>query len=127
MFFMSKQYWVYAILLGVTVGFIVASVMSFLGWRLNPSGIYHSDLGTNWRFVWDTWISWFMPVFVVGSAVSIPALINHRKLKKHNVHQKKSLATCGESHYRPHLDSSTSIDHNLPSARIVRYSVFNCP
>ncbi len=74
MFFMTKKYWVYALLLGVTVGFIVASVMSFLDWRLNPSGIFHSDLGTNWRFVWDTWISWFMPVFVVGSAVSIPAL-----------------------------------------------------
>ena len=74
MFFMTKKYWVYALLLGVTVGFIVASVMSFLDWRLNPSGIFHSDLGTNWRFVWDTWISWFIPVFAVGSAVSIPTL-----------------------------------------------------
>ncbi len=70
---MTKKYWVYALLLGVTVGFIVASVMSFLDWRLNPSGIFHSDLGTDWRVVWDTWISWFIPVFVVGSTVSVPA------------------------------------------------------
>ncbi len=60
-------------LLGVTVGFVVASVMSFLDWRLNPNGIFHSGLGTNWRFVLDTWISWFIPVCVLGSAVSIPA------------------------------------------------------
>ena len=75
MFLMSKKHWAYAILLGVTVGFMVASVMSYLGWRLNPSGIYHSDLGTNWRFVWDTWISWFLPVSVVASVVSVPALL----------------------------------------------------
>ncbi len=74
MFFMSQKYWVYAVLLGATVGFIVASVISFLDWQLNPGGIFHSDLGTNWRFVWDTWISWFIPVFLVGSAVSVPVL-----------------------------------------------------
>ncbi len=75
MFLMSQKHWVYAILLGATVGLVVASVMSFLAWRLNPSDIFHSDLGTNWQFVWDTWISWFIPVFAAGSAVSVPALI----------------------------------------------------
>jgi hypothetical protein len=74
MFFMSKKCWVYAILLGVAGGFVAATVMAFFDWRLNPGGIYHSDLGTNWRFVWDTWISWFLPVFVVASAMSVPAL-----------------------------------------------------
>lgn len=74
MFLMPHKYWAYAILLGVTAGFIVASVMSFLDWSLNPSGIYHSDIGTNWQFVWDTWISWFMPACAAGSAVSVPAL-----------------------------------------------------
>ena len=74
MFLISHRYWVSAILFGGAVGIIVASVISFLDWRLNPSGIFHSDLGTNWRFVWDTWISWFVPVFVVGSAVSVPVL-----------------------------------------------------
>ncbi len=74
MFFMSQKYWVYAVLLGTTVGFIVASVISFLDWQLNPSGIFHSDLGANWQFVWDTWISWFIPILLVGSAVSVPVL-----------------------------------------------------
>lgn len=74
MLFMSKKYWVYAMMLGATAGFIAASVMAFLGWRVNPGGIYYSDLGTNWRFVWDTWISWFVPVFLVGSAISVPTL-----------------------------------------------------
>ena len=73
MFLMPHKYWVYAILLGVTVGLVVASVVSFLDWRLNPSGIFHSALGTNWQFVRDTWISWFLPVWAACSAVSVPA------------------------------------------------------
>ena len=75
MFLKFRKYSVYAILFGATVGLIVASVISFLDWRLNPSGIFHSDLGTNWRFVWVTWISWFIPVFVAGSVLSVPVLI----------------------------------------------------
>ena len=74
MFLMPQKNWVYAILLGATVGLLVASVMSFLDWRLNPNGIFHSDLGTNWQFVRETWISWFIPLFLAGGAVSVPVL-----------------------------------------------------
>ena len=81
MFLMSQKHWVCAVLFGATVGFIIASVVSFLDWRLNPGGIFHSDLGTNWRFVWGTWISWFIPVFAAGSAVSVPAFFWWSKRK----------------------------------------------
>jgi hypothetical protein len=69
-FLMPQRRWLYVIVLGTTVGLVTASVMSFLDWRLNPSGIFHSELGTNWRFVWDTWLSWFLPMFVVGSVAA---------------------------------------------------------
>jgi len=68
---MSQRCLLYAMVLGTAVGFVTASVMSFLDWRLNPSGIFHSELGTNWRFVWDTWLSWFVPMFVVGSVAAV--------------------------------------------------------
>jgi hypothetical protein len=67
---MSQRRWVYAVALGAMVGLLTASVMAFIDWRLNPSGIFHSELGTNWRLVWDTWLSWFVPIFVVVSAAT---------------------------------------------------------
>lgn len=60
---------------GATVGLVTAPVMSFLDWRLNPSGIFHSELGTNWPFVWDTWLSWFVPMFAVGSVAAVVVLL----------------------------------------------------
>ena len=50
---------------GFGVGFVVAVTMAYLGWRENPSGIYHDAAGTNWTFVWDTAFSWFWPVVVI--------------------------------------------------------------
>ena len=91
MFLMSRNRWIYAVLIGASAGLFVASIISFLDWRLNPSGIFHSDLGTNWRFVWETWISWFIPVFVIGSAVSVPVLFWFSKRKKSTTASNKSL------------------------------------
>ncbi len=91
MFLMSRNHWICAMLIGATAGLFVASVVSFLDWQLNPSGIFHSDLGTNWRIVWETWISWFVPVFVIGSAVSVPVLFWFSKRKKLAVASNKSL------------------------------------
>ena len=60
--------------IGCGIGFAVASTMAFLDWRLNPAGIYHSDAGTNWVFVWDTWFSWFWPVASMAAAVTLLAI-----------------------------------------------------
>ncbi len=66
-----------AIGLGVaaTVAAAVASVATFVDWRRNPGGIFRSDVGTNGLVVWETWISWFWPVFlfvaVVAAAVAV--------------------------------------------------------
>ena len=67
---MSQRHWVLSILFGIAVGFLVGAVMTFLDWRLNPGGIFHSDSGTSWTVVWDTWFSWFAPLSVIVAGIS---------------------------------------------------------
>ena len=64
-----RQPWIRGVLSGATVGFVVASVMSYLDWRLNPSGIFHGEGGTSWGVVWETWVSWFVTVEMVGASL----------------------------------------------------------
>jgi hypothetical protein len=71
---MPRKYWVSAALFGLAAGVAVASVVSFLDWQANPSGIFHDDSGTNWRFVRETWFSWFAPVAPAVFAASVPVL-----------------------------------------------------
>ena len=60
-----------AIFFGVALGLFVASLMTFLDWRENPSGIFHGDNGTNWVFVRETFSSWFSPVAVPASIFAL--------------------------------------------------------
>jgi hypothetical protein len=64
-----------ALLLCFAVAALVASTMSFLDWRLNPGGIFHGERGTSWPVVWETWVSWFVPVFLLAGASAIPLLL----------------------------------------------------
>ena len=64
---MNTRIWLSGVALGLVASAVLAMVMAYADWRLNPGGIFHSEAGTNWRFVWDTAISWFVP--------SIPAAI----------------------------------------------------
>jgi len=64
-----------AIALGVALGFFVASLMTFLDWYENPSGIFHGDHGTNWVFVRDTFASWFAPVAVPASIFTLSGVL----------------------------------------------------
>jgi hypothetical protein len=70
----SRLQWTCAVLASTSLGLLVASAMSFLDWRLNPGGIFHSETGTNWHVVWETWLSWFIPVFFLVGAVTLPVL-----------------------------------------------------
>ena len=70
-----------AVAVGVVFGLIVASVMTFLDWRLNPGGIFHDAQSTDWGIVWETAMSWFTPIAAVTGAVAavIRFLISRRK------------------------------------------------
>jgi len=69
---MSARSWAIGGGTGIAVGFVVALTMTFADWRVNPSGIFHGDSGTNWGVTMETALSWFLPVafsaFVMATA-----------------------------------------------------------
>ena len=71
---MNRRSWIFGFLIGIAVGLIVALVMSYLDWQHNPQGIFHNELGTNWAIVLETAVSWFVPVALVSSVLSIAIL-----------------------------------------------------
>jgi uncharacterized membrane protein len=68
---MNRKSWLLGGLVGVLVGLVVASTMSFIDWQHNPQGIFHDELGTNWDIVLETAVSWFVPVALITSILSI--------------------------------------------------------
>jgi len=79
---LKAKYLFLALLFGAVVGLAVAAVMTFLDWRLNPSGIFHGAEGTNWTFVIDTALSWFGPIFVLASVLALPVAIWRSRRKR---------------------------------------------
>jgi hypothetical protein len=67
--FTSAFWW-----LGLAAGAIVSSSVTVIvvvwEWLENPGGIFHSETGTNWEFVFDTAISWFIPTFVYATIIA---------------------------------------------------------
>lgn len=56
---------------GVIIGLCVAAAFTIADWKLNPGGIFHDAMGTQWRLVLETGLSWFLPVgLLVFSAVT---------------------------------------------------------
>ena len=71
---MNRKSWLLGGLVGVLVGLVVAFTMSFIDWQHNPHGIFHNELGTNWKFVLETAVSWFVPIALITSILSIVVL-----------------------------------------------------
>ena len=63
---MTRKHWIIGLVLGVVIAFLVGAAMTFADWQLNPAGIFHGPDGTNWGFVRDTFISWFLPTLPVA-------------------------------------------------------------
>ncbi len=63
------------LLVGALVGLVVASVMTFLDWRLNPGGIFRDAQGTDWTVVTETAVSWFAPISGLVSVLAILVLL----------------------------------------------------
>ena len=68
---MTRNRWLIGIALGGLLAIIGAAAVTFRDWQLNPAGVFHGPGGTNWGIVWDTWISWFLPVFPISAAVAL--------------------------------------------------------
>ena len=68
--------------LGVLCGLVVASVMTSLDYRRNPSGIFHGEAGVQWNHVLETWVSWFMPVTLLSTVLLILGLVMLGRLSR---------------------------------------------
>ncbi len=71
---MNRRSRILGALIGTTVGLVVALAMSYVDWRHNPQGIFHSELGTNWNIVLESAVSWFVPVALVTAVLSTAVL-----------------------------------------------------
>ena len=58
-------------IVGSLVGLMVAVGMTFVDWRLNPAGIFHSEEGTDWNIVVETAFSWFWPVALIVLVLTV--------------------------------------------------------
>lgn len=56
---------------GLIIAAIIAGIMTVREWMLNPGGIYHDASGTNWRFVVETYWSWFLPFLAVTAGIGM--------------------------------------------------------
>jgi hypothetical protein len=76
--------------LGLAVGAVMSSIVTIIvviwEWLENPGGIFRSETGTNWNFVFDTAISWFIPTFIyvalIASTLHLAWWIVRRHLRK---------------------------------------------
>jgi phosphotransferase system glucose/maltose/N-acetylglucosamine-specific IIC component len=57
---------------GLVAGLLVAGVMAFLDWRVNPGGLFHDSSGTDWLIVRATAWSWFWPIALLVAAIAAP-------------------------------------------------------
>jgi hypothetical protein len=68
---MRPRSWFFGIIVGLLTGLIVAVPMTIADWRLNPSGIFRDEQGTNWPIVAETAFSWFWPAASVALVVTV--------------------------------------------------------
>jgi len=54
-----------ALFTGVGISGLIAGTMALWNWLENPGGIFQSADGTNWSFVWETFLSWFLPLLLL--------------------------------------------------------------
>lgn len=65
--------------LGVST--VVTAIATEWDWLKNPGGIFHDESGTNWPFVADTAISWFVPTLIYTFALFTIAAIGLRLIR----------------------------------------------
>ncbi|WP_237132726.1 hypothetical protein [Pseudohongiella sp. O18] len=67
---MFKKFWLFGPLTGFTFASIAALIFTMWDWLENPGGIFRDANGTNWNFVYDTAVSWFVPTFITVAIIA---------------------------------------------------------
>ena len=60
--------------IGGVVGLVVGLVMTTIDYVRNPAGVFHNEAGVQWDHLFETWFSWFWPVAIVATLVSLLTL-----------------------------------------------------
>lgn len=64
-----------SLVIGATIGFVVGLLvsisMTIADWRINPSGLFHNQHGTDWAIVFETAFSWFWPVSLTAFLLAV--------------------------------------------------------
>ena len=68
---MRARSWYLGAIVGLTTGLLVSIPMTISDWRLNPSGLFHNEQGTDWAIVTETAFSWFWPVALVALVATV--------------------------------------------------------
>ncbi len=71
---MFKKFWLFGPIMGILFASLSALIFTVWDWLENPGGIFRDSTGTNWNFVYDTAISWFLPTLI---DVTIIASVGH--------------------------------------------------
>lgn len=61
--------------LGLVVALIVSTTVTAIEWWQNPGGIFHSEAGTDWTMVRETWSSWFLPTLLTVAGVAVAIML----------------------------------------------------
>lgn len=78
---MKTKLWIIGILSGLLAGIVVAVIMTYQDWQLNPSGIFHNEQGANWPVVWETALSWLLPIWALVSGLVLICLLIISRLR----------------------------------------------
>lgn len=67
---LRNRFWFFGLVVGAAVSFVVSLIMVTWEWLENPGGIFRNEDGTNWTFILDTAVSWFVPTFVYPAIIA---------------------------------------------------------
>ncbi len=60
----GQSFWRFGLVAGVVTATVLTIIVTVWEWIENPGGIFRDAAGTNWQFIFDTAISWFVPTFI---------------------------------------------------------------
>lgn len=63
------------VLVTFVLAVVVASIMTWLDWRVNPNGIFYSESVIHWSVVWQTLSSWLWPLWLMFLALGYVGII----------------------------------------------------
>lgn len=60
----GRSFWLFGLAVGGITALLLTIFITTWEWIENPGGIFRTEAGTNWPFIFDTAVSWFVPTFL---------------------------------------------------------------